>query len=669
MSQAFMILCIFILFFDKTAVLSSDSSIIMSTIAPKVTTIGDRVKIKHKSNQSIGVVKFIGIVKGRSGIHYGIELDTANKGDNNGVVQSIKYFTTSRRKGVFLKKSAILKTNSKNNTAPRVSVGNKVKVLKHDCEGTVQFIGEMDDRNGIWYGIALQHPKGTTNGKIKGREYFRAQYKHGMFVKEDGFEAIKSHFIIIAKKKAPTSPPPNTDKAKPLPIAPSSPPRQTQPVQQDQNDNMYKTLLDQAKGNAIKRRQDIQKVVNAMDGTAAYSQLNDVITSYDDRKEVEDIEWLKIIATLKTIHDKNRNSNDSDTTTQKDAFERRLKFEKGELKQQYESQIKTLILDRQRMEKQLAKHGASQADNNGYIAHVDEKESQSDDNKVDVEQLKRDKEQAVIVIRAKDEIIKTANEKIKELREEIRVLKEEEQKEELQMDRLSRDRAKELLQKRVSDQQQNSLAQLAQRDVTQKQTISEMLAECSKEDATDIIYSMGVIKFDYDKKLRRDTYNLDLTNNSVLRNLTDKQRRKWMEMLAYCICDDSGAQKIEKLKMTNMNIDDKLFPDFMDILIDNIEHFHTEEWWLESNKIGNVGIQKLSQFLASTPKTLEIVKMYNNKVPVATKVLNNLLTDIESNDTIQQFTFEWRLQQHRDRIAKQLRKNQDAKRKRRWANK
>lgn len=289
-----------------------------------------------------------------------------------------------------------------------------------------------------------------------------------------------------------------------------------------------------------------------------------------------------------------------------------------------------------------------------------------------IKQLQRDKEQSAAILRAKDEIIEGAKAEIAKLRKEIGALKEEEEKEELQLDSLQKNRAKALLQERVQEQQQNALTQGGVGGIVgneKKQTLSELLNESTAEDAVSIIHSMNCIKLEYDKALKRDTLNLDLTNNAVLRRLTDVQRKQFMFLLANCICDGSGQHKIEKVRMSNMNIDDKLFPDFMAIVIEKAEHFGAEEWALESNRIGNEGIKMLAAFLELTPPTLQTLKMYNNKTSISTPVINQLLSSIEKNDKLCKFSFEWRLTQHRDRIEKQLNKNQDLRRRAKWANK
>ena len=142
-------------------------------MASKITTIGDRVKLKK--DNLVGIVRFIGEIKNKSGIFYGVELDKA-KGKNNGSANKISYFKCSNNKGVFVKKESILKTNNKNNKdVPRVSIGDIVNVNKFKF----RFIGtpySVKDK-GIFYGIELLKPKGKSNGTVKGRWYFKCKSK------------------------------------------------------------------------------------------------------------------------------------------------------------------------------------------------------------------------------------------------------------------------------------------------------------------------------------------------------------------------------------------------------------------------------------------------------------------------------------------------------------
>jgi len=522
---------------------------------------------------------------------------------------------------------------------------------------------------------------------------------------------------------------------------------------------------------------DIARVVSVLNGDAPTSEFDAVIASYDDKKESEDKQWLKIIAAIKSVHselmrlrnlktpsntaavkvddgdldldnkklrdenerlssqlselqsaredekvrlseekarmqslmaaqtrkseeaekkfrqdlrakesDKKRleeeiaqlkqsntaNTSDAEAETEDKGRERRFKFEMDELRHKYESEIKTLTIDKQRLETQLksanlsaSKHSVQTNLNGASTSSVNgQSEAEKDET---IAKLMRENEQSMFVVKAKDEIIANANAKIAELKAQIAVMKKEEKEEEVQLGKVGKDRAQKLMEERIKHQQQNSLN--APSDGGPKKTMAEMLKESTKADAMNIIHGMGCLKFEWDKKLKRDTYTLDLTNNTVLRRLLDSNRKQFMFLLAHTLCDDSGGQKVEKVRMSNKGITDKLFPEFMKIMVENIEHFAAEELTLESNKIGNEGMKMLALFLEKNPRTLREIKMYNNKDNVSTPVINQLLTAIEKNDRLCKFTFEWRLTQHRDRIEKQLNKNQDKRRKEKWAKK
>eukprot|EP01084_Bolivina_argentea_P079212 143719_1 len=144
------------------------------------TTIGDRVKLRN--NNLKGTVQFIGEIKGKYGIWYGIELDK-KKGETNGSLRNVSYFNTKRNKGIFVKQHAILNTIRRNHNAPRCSVGDTVKIKKFGCNATVRYIGNTDFKQGTWYGVELNKPKGKNNGTVNNRLYFECKYKHGAFVK------------------------------------------------------------------------------------------------------------------------------------------------------------------------------------------------------------------------------------------------------------------------------------------------------------------------------------------------------------------------------------------------------------------------------------------------------------------------------------------------------
>jgi len=142
-------------------------------------TIGDKITLK-KGNMK-GVVRYVGALPGKYGVWYGVELQHA-KGEHNGSVRNVAYFTAKRNRGVFIKNHEISLTDQTGNDAPRISVGDKVRVEKYGCNGVVRFIGETHIKSGIWYGVELKKPVGKHNGVIQRREYFHCKWKHGVFV-------------------------------------------------------------------------------------------------------------------------------------------------------------------------------------------------------------------------------------------------------------------------------------------------------------------------------------------------------------------------------------------------------------------------------------------------------------------------------------------------------
>ena len=64
-------------------------------------------------------------------------------------------------------------------------VDKPVEIVTTDRQiliGKVRFVGLTDLSDEYWVGLELPHPTGTTNGKAKGKEYFRTKPKHGLFV-------------------------------------------------------------------------------------------------------------------------------------------------------------------------------------------------------------------------------------------------------------------------------------------------------------------------------------------------------------------------------------------------------------------------------------------------------------------------------------------------------
>merc|ERR1711971_1524135 len=109
-----------------------------------------------------------------------------------------------------------------------------------------------------------------------------------------------------------------------------------------------------------------------------------------------------------------------------------------------------------------------------------------------------------------------------------------------------------------------------------KKTVVQMLNETTASNAFSMIESMGVLKMEYDKKLKHELLVLNMTNNSILRRLTNKQRERFMFILGHAIVASDVEHKIEK-KM----------------------ECKVREIWAESNKIGNDGMDKLAQLIES----------------------------------------------------------------------
>ena len=157
-----------------------------------VASIGDRVELK-KNNQ-VGVVRFIGEIKNKNGIYYGIELDL-NKGKNNGTLNGIKYFKCKSNYGLFVKSQSISKIICKHNShLKRIKINDKIKCIKTNCDGIVKFIGTPYSfkTNGIYYGLLLQKPFGTNNGTINNRYYFKSNTKCAIFVQSKDIKIIST---------------------------------------------------------------------------------------------------------------------------------------------------------------------------------------------------------------------------------------------------------------------------------------------------------------------------------------------------------------------------------------------------------------------------------------------------------------------------------------------
>ncbi|CAF1265522.1 unnamed protein product [Adineta ricciae] len=85
-------------------------------------------------------------------------------------------------------------TSNYDDTPGCFSVGDQVIVnTGHSIvskKGTIRFIGEIDGKKGIWFGVELQEPFGKNNGTVNQHAYFKCAPAHGAFVRKDKLQVI-----------------------------------------------------------------------------------------------------------------------------------------------------------------------------------------------------------------------------------------------------------------------------------------------------------------------------------------------------------------------------------------------------------------------------------------------------------------------------------------------
>eukprot|EP01083_Nonionella_stella_P274345 931152_1 len=143
-------------------------------------TVGDLVLL---NNGEVGIIRFIGEIKGETGVYYGIDLHEPT-GNNDGSWKKIYYFTTRPYYGIFIKRTeinALLEENEYN--LPRVTVGDIIGIDEINCNAIIRFIGwTLFHPEVIWYGVQLEKPLGDNNGIVDKRVYFTCSDKFGLFV-------------------------------------------------------------------------------------------------------------------------------------------------------------------------------------------------------------------------------------------------------------------------------------------------------------------------------------------------------------------------------------------------------------------------------------------------------------------------------------------------------
>ena len=120
------------------------------------------MKKDKKGYKAKAVIEFIGEVKDKEGIFYGVSVDRAWKGKHNGTFKNIKYFETDQQRGLFItidRISKFLEKNKPKNKSEnkRISINDNVYIPKLECQGTVKFICCFNHKPEIlWYIITIK---------------------------------------------------------------------------------------------------------------------------------------------------------------------------------------------------------------------------------------------------------------------------------------------------------------------------------------------------------------------------------------------------------------------------------------------------------------------------------------------------------------------------------
>merc|ERR1712228_371965 len=194
-----------------------------------------------------------------------------------------------------------------------------------------------------------------------------------------------------------------------------------------------------------------------------------------------------------------------------------------------------------------------------------------------------------------------------------------------------------------------------------KRTLNGLLKDATESDGTAIVSGMNLIQKEFDHKEKKDLSILNMNNNNMMTRLTDEQKLKFMSLVGHSVVD-SKSDTIERVTMCNTGIEDNMMIEFIKIMIENKEKVRMNELWLE-NRIGDAGMKALCQLIECNLECLKIIKLYNNKKDVSTAVCNQMIDSLDKNEFIIKFTFQFRLQHQKDKLAKILRRNQELRRK------
>jgi len=158
-------------------------------------------------------VKFIGNLKDKNGIFYGIDL-TKGIGKNLGDCDKIQYFQTkgNRKNGRFVQRSAITKV-TKSDNSEKFTIGDQICIPSKNVVGTIRYVGIPQANDKPQYGVALTSSNGNCDGKIKNIAYFTCLPKHGLFIKTNEAQSCsdKKENSVLQSTKSKTMPSNKTD--------------------------------------------------------------------------------------------------------------------------------------------------------------------------------------------------------------------------------------------------------------------------------------------------------------------------------------------------------------------------------------------------------------------------------------------------------------------------
>ena len=104
--------------------------------------------------------------------------DDAPSGSGNSTEKKAKQKSSTKKKAS--QKGAT--AGPEKAATPTVQVGTVVQVEGYDCEGTVRFVGNHQEKGTPRVGVELDQAVGKSNGTVGGHKYFKCKPRHGVLV-------------------------------------------------------------------------------------------------------------------------------------------------------------------------------------------------------------------------------------------------------------------------------------------------------------------------------------------------------------------------------------------------------------------------------------------------------------------------------------------------------